>query len=128
MTETMQFLSSVEHIMNARVPVVFADESIPNAKAIVEANDGDPVAVIDAHRSLVGVLAEDSLLEQQPITAGEAAFAPRMTAAFHESAFSVVSRMLSRHVDWVPVLKQGKFIGAVSRRCVMSAFGESHRA
>ncbi|MDA0232087.1 MAG: CBS domain-containing protein [Chloroflexi bacterium] len=124
----MQFLSSVEHIMNAHSPVIHKDESIASARAVIDANNGNPVAVVGPDGALVGMLSSDALLRDGPATAGQLASRARMTVAPHESAFSVVSRMLSRRIDWVPVIKQGKVVGTISRSCVKSAFGETHTA
>ena len=128
MTESLQFLSSVQHIMDPHAPVVSADESITNARAAIEANGGNPVAVVGSDGVFKGMLSSDSLLLNGPSPVGLLATRARMTVAPHESAFSVVSRMLARRIDWAPVLNQGKFVGTISRSCVMSAFGESHTA
>ncbi len=128
MTGQAQYLSSVEHIMNANAPVVLAGESIPNARAIIEANNGVPVAVVDPDNTLKGVLTSEALVIDGYANAGQAASSPRMTVAPHESAYSVVSRMLARRVDWVPVLRQGKFVGTLTRDCIKSAFGETRPA
>ena len=128
MTESIQFLSSVEQIMRTHVSTVSAGQPITEIRAVIEANDGDPVPVIDADNKLVGVVTIEDVLLDGPSTARQIASHPRMTAAPHESAFSVVSRMLSRRVDWVPVLKDRKLVGAISRRCILSAFGEMHEA
>lgn len=126
MTESVRFLSSVEHIMNGLAPVVPADTPVTAAREIVEANSGNPVAVVGPNNTFKGMLTSEMLLSDSARTAGQVAVRARMTAAPHESAFSVVSRMLSRRVEWVPVLKSGQFVGSLSRRCVMSAFGEVH--
>lgn len=128
MTQPAQFMSNVEHIMTAAGHVVSSEDSISTARAAIEANDGKPVPVVNADYSLKGVVTGDALLMDGPATAGQLAVAPRMTVASHESAFSVVSRMLRRNVEWVAVIKDGKLVGTVSRDCVMSAFGEMRGA
>ncbi len=128
MTEQIQFLSSVQQIMSTGLSTVSADQSVSALRKAVEASDGDPVPVVDGDDTLVGVVTANDVLHDGPSTAGQLASHPRMTVAPHESAFSVVSRMLSRRVDWVPVLKDRKLVGAISRRVVLSAFGESRYA
>lgn len=125
MTQLKQFMSSVEHIMLSPATVVSPNESTANVRTVLENNDGDPVAVVNPDYSLKGIITTDAVLFDGPSTAGQLALAPRMTVAPHESAFSVVSRMLKRRIDWVPVLRDGKLVGTISRRCVMSAFGET---
>ena len=125
MTDSIQFLSSVQHIMNTHGPVVSADDSIANAKVVIESNGGGPVPVIGPDGAFKGVLSPESLLMNGPTLVGMLVKRPRMTVAPHESAFSVVSRMLARRIDWVPVLNHNKLVGTISRACVMSAFGES---
>lgn len=127
MTEAVQYLSNVGHIMKTRIATVTADQPIAAARKIVEANEGDPVPVIDANDRLIGVITGDDLLMDGPSTAGQISSHPRMTVAPHESAFSVVTRMLSRRVDWVPVLQNRKLVGTISRGCILAAFGETQR-
>jgi CBS domain-containing protein len=114
--------------MDVHSPVVSVDESIANARAVIKANGGSPVALVGPEGEFKGVLSSGALLVDGPNTAGQLGERARMTVAPHESAYSVVSRMLSRRIDWVPVLKQGKLVGTISRDCVMSAFGETVRA
>lgn len=125
MTQSIQFLSSVEHIMNCYGPVASTDDSVANAKAMIEANDGNPVPVVERDGTFVGVLSSESLRMDGPSPVGKMTTRARMTVAPHESAFSVVSRMLTRRIDWAPVINQGKVVGTISRACVMSAFGET---
>lgn len=128
MNEPIEFMSSVEHIMNVHVPVIAPGETIRSARAAIEANGGDPVAVVAIDGTFKGMLSSDSLLVDGPMTVGKLTSRVRMTVGPHESAFAVVSRMLARRVDWVPVLKEGKFLGTISRSCVTAAFGEMHTA
>ena len=128
MTQSIQFLSNVEQIMKTRVVAVSINQSVRESRTIVERNNGDPVAVVDVNDNLIGVITWTDVLTNEPTTAGKLASHPRMTVGPHESAFSVISRMLSRRVDWVPVIANRKLVGTISRRCIMSAFGELHRA
>ncbi len=127
MTEAVQFLSDVEQIMRTAVPAAYADQPISAVKKIARDNDGDPVPVIESDHTLRGVINADSLIFDGPSTAGQLASHPRMTVAPHESAFSVARRMISRRVDWVPVVKDRKLVGTVTRSCILSAFGELNR-
>ncbi len=127
MTEAVQFLGNVEQIMKTHVSTVYADQSITKVRAVVEANNGEPVPVISTDNTLIGMITADDVLMDGPSTAGQLASHPRMTVAPHESAFSVAKRMLSRRVDWVPVLRNRKLVGTISRSCILSAFGEVHR-
>jgi CBS domain-containing protein len=125
MTEQLRFLSSVEHIMDTHPPVISVDDSVANARDVIESTGGRPVALVDSVGAFKGMLSPESLLLDAPVPVGQLATRVRMSVAPHESAFSVVSRMLSRRIDWVPVLREGKLVGTVSRDCVKSAFGES---
>lgn len=128
MTEAVQFLSSVEQIMRTQVPTVSADHPVSEVRDIIEANSGEPVAVLRPDSTLIGVITSDKLLMDGPSTAGQLTSHPRMTVSPHESAFSVARRMLARRVDWVPVLQNRRFVGIISRRCILAAFGEQQRA
>ena len=124
MTTQAQFLSDVAHIMDPHPTIVSADTPAHHARTIVDDNNGEPVAVLSRDGKFHGVLTSDALLMDGPYTAGDLASRTRMTVAPHESAFSVVSRMLSRRVDWVPVLKNGTLVGILTRRSVLAAYGE----
>ncbi len=126
MTQSIQFMSSVEHIMTPPVTVVSPHDSAEDARAAIQANDGDPVAVVTSDNQLNGIVSADAVLFDGPSTVGQLSTTPRMTVTPHESAFSVVSRMLRRRIDWVPVLQEGKLVGTISRKGVMSAFGETY--
>lgn len=127
MTEAVQFLGNVEQIMRTHVSTVSVDQPVSAVRAVIKSNDGDPVPVVAADNTLVGVITADSVLVDGPVTARQLAARPRMTVAPHESAFSVANRMISRRIDWVPVIKNSKLVGTISRRCILSAFGETHR-
>ncbi len=125
MTQQIQYLSSVEHIMNSDTRWVLADESISSVQEMLNEDHTSPVAVVDHQHRFVGfVNAGDELLDQV-LTAGQAAVRARMTVSPDESAFTVVSGMLEKNLDWVPVLHNRKLIGSLSRDCVLSAFGET---
>ena len=126
MTQSKQFLSSVEHIMSSPATAVSSSDSAASVRSAIEANDGDPVAVVNPDNSFKGVVSIDAVLFDGPSTAGQLALTPRMTVAPHESAFSVISRMLKRRIDWVPVLQGGKLVGTISRSSVTSAYGETY--
>ncbi len=126
MTEASQYLSSVEQIMRTQPLSVFADDSIAVVKKVFDATDGEPVPVVDATDTLIGVITASDLLVDGLSTARQLATHSRMTVAPHESAFSVASRMLRRRVDWVPVVKNRKLVGTITRNCILSAFGEMH--
>ena len=128
MTQSPTFLSTVEHIMDGHAPFVYAEEPVSAARAILEANDGSPVAVIETDGTFRGSIDESSLLMDDLSTAGSVARRARLTAGHRESAFDVVSRMLSRRVEWVPVLEGGKLVGVITRDCVKSAYGETYSA
>ncbi|MDA0676764.1 MAG: CBS domain-containing protein [Chloroflexi bacterium] len=124
MTTQAQFLSDVAHIMDVHLTIVSADTPAYQARSIIEANNGEPAAVLSSDGKFKGVLTSDALMVDGPFTAGDLASRVRMTVAPHESAFSVISRMLSRRVDWVPVLKNGTLVGSLTRRSVLTAYGE----
>jgi signal-transduction protein with cAMP-binding, CBS, and nucleotidyltransferase domain len=126
MTDSVQVLSSVEHIMNTYAPMVSADESFVNAKAMMNANGGNSVPVVGPDGAFKGVLLSDSLATHGPSSAGRMATSARMTVAPHELAYSMVSLMLARRIEWVPVLKHGQVRWYDSRASVKSAFGEWH--
>lgn len=128
MRESVPFLSNVEQIMKTHVATVTANQSVSTVRAIAEENDGNPVPVVDQDNRMIGVVTADKLLVDGTSTAGQLASHPRMTVAPHESAFSVASRMLSRRVDWVPVIQNRKLVGTISRDCILAAFGETNRA
>jgi CBS domain-containing protein len=127
MTTQAQFLSDVAHIMDIHTPVVSSDMPAHEARAVITDNDDEPIAVVSQDGKFRGVLTSDSLLVDGPYTTGDLMKRARMIVAPHESAFSVISRMLSRRVDWVPVLKNGTLVGSLSRHSVLAAYGEMHR-
>jgi CBS domain-containing protein len=124
MTTQAQFLSDVAHVMDIHPAIVSADTPADQARSIIDDNNGEPVAVLSSDGKFKGVLTSDALLVDGPFTTGDLASRARMTVAPHESAFSVISRMLSRRVDWVPVLKNGTLVGSLTRRSVLAAYGE----
>ena len=126
MTQSPTYLSNAGHIMDIHPPVVYADEPVTAARAMVEANAGEPVAVIERDGIFVGVLLPGSVLLDSLSTAGMLASRVRMRVTPNEPAFGVVSRMLARRVEWVPVIEDGKLLGIITRRCVRTAFGETY--
>ncbi len=111
--------------MDTGVSSVCDDEPISSVRKLFRSNDGRPVAVVDRRNTLVGILTSDDVLVDDSMTAGQLAAHVRMTVGPNESAFSAVSRMLARNVDWVPVLRNRKLVGSLSRDCVLEAFGET---
>jgi CBS domain-containing protein len=128
MTQSPTYLSNAGHIMDTHTPVVFADDPVSAVGAIFEADSSEPVAVIERDGTFRGVLMPGSVLTGSLATAGMLASRPRMRVSPEEPAFAVVSRMLARRVEWVPVIEQGKFLGVITRRGVRAAFGETYTA
>jgi CBS domain-containing protein len=128
MTQSPPFLSSVEHIMNDHAPFVYAEETVASVRAAIEANNGAPVAVIEADGRFRGSIDANSVIVDSVATAGALARRAPLTARIGESAFNIVSRMLSRRIEWVPVLESGKLVGVVTRAGVKTAFGETYSA
>jgi CBS domain-containing protein len=124
MTTPAQFLSDVAHIMDVHLTIVSADTPADSARSIIDDNNGEPAAMLSSYGKFKGVLTSDALLVDGPFAAGDVASRARMTVAPHESAFSVLSRMPSRRVDWVPVLKNETLEGSLTRRSVLAAYGE----
>ena len=128
MTQAIQYLSSVEQIMDARTATIDPQRSAADARSLMDDAGGLPVPVVDERRNFVGVLTADDLFMDGPAVVGQMARRPRMTVAPHESAYSVISRMIARRIDWVPVVRGRKFVGALTRNGVLAAFGESGTA
>jgi CBS domain-containing protein len=124
MTTPAQFLSDVAHIMDVHLTIVSADTPADSARSIIDDNNGEPAAMLSSYGKFKGVLTSEALLVDGPFTAGDVASRARMTVAPHESAFCVLSRMSSRRVDWVPVLKNETLEGSLTRRSVLAAYGE----
>lgn len=128
MTQSPPFLSSVEHIMNADVPFVYAEDTVSSVRSAIESNDGCPVAVVDSSGRFRGFIDASAVLTDSIATAGVLASSVRLSATLGESAFDLVSRMLARSIEWVPVLESGRLVGVITRDCVKSAFGETYTA
>lgn len=128
MTQSPTFLSDVEHIMSDHPSFVYSEEPAASARAAIEANGGTPVAVIDADGTFRGYIDEGSVVVDSLCDAGALAKRARLTARRSEPAFDVISRMLSRRVEWVPVLERSKLVGVITRDCVKSAYGEMYSA
>ena len=126
MTQSQAYLSNAGHIMDVSTPVVYADDPASAARATIEANGDGPVAVIERDGTFRGVLMPGSVLLDTLSSAAMLASRPRMTVSPSEPAFAVVSRMLARRVEWVPVVDQGKLQGVITRRSVRAAFGETY--
>ena len=58
MTQQIQFLSSVEQIMDTDVHWILDDEPISYVRSLFDDGDGRPVAVVDHEHRLIGCLEE----------------------------------------------------------------------
>ena len=123
-TQQIQFLSSVEQIMDTDVHWILDDEPISYVRSLFDEGDGRPVAVVDHEHRLIGTLTETDDLADERMTAGQVASRARRVASPGDSAFDVASSMLEKNVDWIPVVSDGKLVGSLSRDCVLAAFGE----
>ena len=122
MQQSPPFLSHAEHIMDPDPVIVYADEPVSVIAAL--SADLDHVAVVDDMGAFCGVISPGAVIIDSLATAGSLAEKPAVSATLGEPAFDVVSRMLARRVDWVPVIDDGRLRGVITRRCVKAAYGE----
>lgn len=79
---------------------------------------------------LLGWLFEKADAEGERIlarTAGEAMTSPAMTIAPHESASEAARIMVTRHINRLPVVEEGRLVGIVSRADLVRAFHRSDK-
>lgn len=118
---------TIETLMTTDVVTVTPDTPIKRVAQLLTRHRISGVPVRTGDGTVVGVVSEADILRGEPgaRTAGEAMTSPALTVAPSASVNEAARLMTARGINRLPVLRDGRLVGIVSRADLVRAFHRS---
>ncbi|SDF50976.1 osmoprotectant transport system ATP-binding protein [Limimonas halophila] len=121
-------LTRVETAMDTRAPTVRADDTVANARAIMEQAGAEHIVVLDDSNRPMGLIEHVHAGDGATVCRDAARPLPEPVTADRDLR-TAVSSMFTYDVDWMPVVDpDGGFVGIVTQDSIRNTLAHSRRS
>ncbi len=115
----MEMDLTAQDVMLTDSPSATADMSIGDVIAVLEANEIGGMPVLDGEGALIGMVTEYDIISKKGDTAGSIMSRGVITVQESTSVVEMIELMWLHGVRQLPVVRDGRLIGIVTRRELM---------
>jgi CBS domain-containing protein len=117
---------TVADVMVANVLVVHSGDSIDDAVALIVDSRITGVPVVDEENHILGIVAESDVLGKAGSTVDEVMTRDVITTDEHATLDSAAEIMLTRRIRRLPVARDGKLVGILTRADLLRHVRHTH--
>ncbi len=123
----MEMALTAHDVMLTNIPTTTAETTVRDVVAMLEANDIGGMPVLDDDGALIGMVSEYDIISKRGETAGSIMSRGVISVQEHASVRDLIELMGLHGVRQLPVMRDGRLIGIVTRRELMRRYADRWR-
>lgn len=117
---------TVADVMVSNVLVVHTGDSVDDAVRLIVDSRITGVPVVDDHHHILGIVAESDVLSKRGQTVDEVMTRDVLTTTESQSLDSAAEMMLTRRIRRLPVVRDGRLVGILTRADLLRHVRHTH--